>query len=180
MSIYYPSGCDSSLQDHVCDPCPTTEGGRIRSIAYVHKDFEFTDPADPSEWETGIASGDIIVIPETNGSFDGGTPTFGTGYGSTNQRYLGSEFKINYKDPNWYGNCDFYNTIRNNRNFKIAFCTENYVRISTATATVYGKDPVQDDLNSEVVWEVEVTFKQSDTPCPYAIPDGIFTCFEVL
>jgi hypothetical protein len=180
MSIYYPSGCDDDLLEHNCDPCPAGEHGRVRGVAFVKKTFDFTDITDPTEWEAGIAAGDIVIIPETNGTYDGGTPQFGPGYGDTPERYLGSEFKVNYRDPNYIGNCDFYNKIRKSRNWKIAYLSETQIRLSTGTATVFGKDAIADDLNSEIVWEVEAKFKQTDTSCPSDIPDGIFRCFDVI
>jgi len=177
--IFYPAGCDEDLLAHICDPCPDVEGGRIRGIAFVHKTFAFSNPSTAAEWEQGVVDGKIIVIPETHGTFDGGTAQFGPGFGDVPESYLGSEFTLNYFDPNYIGNCDFYNTIRKSRSWKVAYVTETQVHVSSVASTVYGKAPVADDLNSQVVWEVQVKFSQENSPCNYDKPEGIFRCFEV-
>ena len=177
MSVYYPSGCGEETPNHYCDPCATDEHGRVRSVAFIKKDFEFIDPSNEQEWIDGINSGNIIIIAETNGSFDGGTPKEGPGYGDTTSTYLGSDFVLKYKDPNYKQNCHFYNTINKSRNYKVAYRTETLVHISDKTAYINAKPAVQDDLTSTVVWDVDVKWSSSNIPCPYEMPDGVFTCF---
>jgi hypothetical protein len=180
FSIFYAPGCDGDILTHECDPCPTKELGRVRGVAYVHQDVAFSDETDEAEWNTYIEAGLVVIIPETNGSFDGGTPTFSTGFGDVPESYDSSEFKINYKDPNFLGNCVFYNSLRRSRNWRVCWRTETRAYLSTVACTAYGKSPVADDIKSSVVWEVEVKFTQADTPCPFVIPDGIFQCFDVI
>ncbi len=62
-AIYTPSGCATTVGDHYCNPCDTREHGRIRSIAFIANDFEFTNPSSPTEWLAGIAAKKIIIIP---------------------------------------------------------------------------------------------------------------------
>jgi hypothetical protein len=101
MAVYYPSDCEVEIPDHICDPCETREKGRIGSTAFIKTSFEFTDPSDPTEWQTGINAGDIIIIPEVLGSFDGGTEVEGAGYGRQSTSLLGYNFTANFKDPNY-------------------------------------------------------------------------------
>lgn len=177
MSVYYPSGCSTETPDHFCDPCAPAEHGRIRSVAFVKKDFEFIDPSNTQEWIDGINDGSIIIIAETNGSFDGGTPKEAAGYGDTTSTYLGSDFVLKYKDPNYKENCLFYNEMNRSRNYKVAYRTENFVHISDKTAYINAKPAVADDLTSTVVWDVDVKWSSANVPCPYNTPDGVFTCF---
>jgi hypothetical protein len=174
MSIYYPEGCDASVPDHICDPCAVPEHGRVRSIAFIKSSFSFADPTDPTEWVTGIDNRDIIVIPEVLGSFDGGAPVEGPGYGDQATKVTGYNFSLLFKDPNYRENCAFYNGIKNARNYKVAYRTETQIHISDNTVSVVPKNPVTEDLASEVVWDVEVKFAQADLPCPVDTPAGIF------
>lgn len=178
MSTYYPSGCADEMPNHFCDPCADDEHGRVRSVAFIKKGFEFIDPSNRLEWLAGIASKDIIIIAETNGSFDGGTPKEGPGYGDTTSTYLGSDFVLQFKDPNYKQNCLFYNAMNKNRNYKVAYRTENYVHISDKTAFVNAKPAVADDLTSTVVWDIQVKWSSSNIPCPYNTPEDIFICFQ--
>lgn len=177
MSVYYPAGCGTDVPDHYCNPCAEDEHGRIRSIAFIDKDFVFVDPSNSVEWLNGIALKKIRIIAETNGSFDGGSPKEGAGYGDTISTYLGSDFVLQFKDPNYKGNCLFYNEINRSRNFRVAYRTETLVHLSDKTAYINAKPAIADDLTSTVVWDVQVKWSSSNLPCPFAVPDGIFTCF---
>lgn len=177
MSVYYPTSCDEETPNHFCDLCADDEHGRVRSVALIKKDFEFVDPSNAQEWLDGINSGDIIIIPETNGSFDGGTPKEGPGYGDTLSTYLGSDFVLQFKDPNYKQNCVFYNAINKSRRYKVAYRTESLIHISDKTAFINAKPGVLDDLTSTVVWDVTTKWASSNIPCAYEMPDGVFTCF---
>ena len=80
MSVYYPSGCGASqtIPTYSCSDCPEYEYGRIRSVFFYKNDFSFTDPTNSTEWDTGLANEDIIVIWETQGSYDGGLRSLAT------------------------------------------------------------------------------------------------------
>lgn len=177
-SIYYPSGCASSVPDHYCNECEPAEHGRVRSVAFIANDFEFTDPSDPTEWQVGIADKKIIVIPQTNGSFDGGTEVEAPGYGDQQTKLVGYNFVLTYNDPNYKLNADFYNGVKLSRNFKFAYRTEKLTHIVEPTVQVVPKNPVAEDLTSEVVWNVLVKWSDEDLPVPYETPAGIFDCFD--
>jgi hypothetical protein len=174
---YYPTGCSTDVANHICNPCEDREHGRIRSIALIKDTFTFVDPTNPVEWEAGILTKDIRIIAETNGSFDGGSPKEGAGYGNSSSTLLGYDFNLKYKDPNYKDNCAFYNSVKNSRVWKIAYRTENLTHMSTNPAIIIPRNTVADDLTSEVVWDVEVKWSDKDLPCPFATPEGVFTCF---
>src|SRR6478735_8188976 len=94
--IYYPTGCDANIPPHYCNNCEKIEKARIRSVAFVAKDWVFSNPEDPNEWEDGIAQKKIIVIPRTNGSFDGGSEVESAGYGDQSTNLDGYNFQAVY------------------------------------------------------------------------------------
>ncbi|MBK7882506.1 MAG: hypothetical protein IPJ81_00690 [Chitinophagaceae bacterium] len=177
-SIYNP--CDEEVIDPVCDPCLNDmEHGRVRSGAYIHKGYLPTlmeDPEDAQKWLDGIADKSIYIIPETLGSFDGGQPVEATGYGDVQSKIVGFNFSLPYKDPNFKGNCDFYNSIMGSSNWHFAFRTETQTRISGKPVTIIPKSPVTEELNSEVVWDVEIKWSEAKQPCPFNTPEGVFVC----
>lgn len=177
-SVYYPSGCVASVPNHYCNSCETPEHGRVRSIAYIASDFEFSDPSDPTEWQQGIADKKIIIIPEVNGNFDGGSEVETPGYGDQQTRLTGYNFQLTYNDPNYKFNADFYNEIKKSRNYRLAYRTETLVHLTQNTVQPIPKNPVTDDLASEVVWNVLVKWTEGDLPIPYDVPSGIFDCFD--
>ena len=176
--VYYPAGCTAEVPDHYCNPCDALEHGRVRSVAFIDSAFDFVDPSDPTEWQAGIAAKSIIVIPATNGSFDGGSEVETPGYGDQQTKLTGYSFVLTYNDPNYKLNADFYNLLKRSRNYKIAFRTETLTHLSVNTVTVIPKNPVAEDLTSEVVWNVAVKWSEGDLPVPYDTPAGIFECFD--
>jgi len=174
MSVYYPTGCDTDVPSHYCDSCEAPELGRVSSIAFIKNTFSFTDITNPVEWQTGFAAGDIVLIPMTKGTFDGGSEVEVPGYGRQATRLVGYNFQLQYQDPNYRGNCNFYNALKRSRAYKVAYATETQIHISDTTVSVIPKNPVQDDVNSEVVWDVIVKWAGFDSPCPFDIPEGIF------
>ena len=174
MSVYYPANCDDLVPAHICDPCEEIEGGRIRSMAFIKTTFDFVDPTDPTEWETGFAAGDIILIPQTNGTFDGGSEVEAPGFGDQVTRLTGFNYQIQFQDPNYRQNCAFYNALKNSRQYKAAYRTGTQIHLIENTVQIIPKNPVQEDPNSSVVWDVLVKWSGQDAPCPYDVPPGIF------
>ncbi len=179
MALYQISACAGNEAPHVCTGCPDTELGRVRSMAFYKKTYEWVDVEDPTEWQTAMDNGDVIVIPETNGSYDGGgTPKTAPGYGDTKTRLIASTFKISYKDPDYEPNYDFYNDKKAANNWIPIFRTENFIHVADATASFVPKDVVEDDVESEVIWQVDVEWSSRNHPSLHAIPEGIFdTCY---
>lgn len=173
MAAYYPSTCNP-VNQHNCDPCETQELGRIRSAFFVSNSFTFTDETDPTEWAAGIASGDIFIIPETHGDFSAPSPKFGAGFGDTVEQLLAYDFTAKYFDPNFASNCEWYNTIKKNRNFKFGWRTSSKCYISTKTVVIVPMYEVQDDLTSLVTWNTQIKWQAADLPCPFDTPEGIF------
>lgn len=174
MAVYYPSNCDDLVPDHICDPCEEVEQGRVRSVAFIKTSFAFTDPSDPTEWTAGFEAGDIILIPNTAGTFDGGAEVESPGFGDQATRLTGYNFQLQFQDPNYKGNCNFYNTLKNSRQYKAAYRTGTQIHIIDTTVQVIPKNPVTDDINSAVVWDVLVKWSGVDVPCPFDVPPGIF------
>ena len=174
MAVYYPASCDDLVGDHYCDPCEDVEQGRVRSVAFIKTTFTFTDPSDPLEWEAGFASGDIILIPQTRGNFDGGTEVESTGFGNQATRLTGYNFQVQFQDPNYKQNCAFYNALKKSRQYKFAYRTSTQIHMVDYTVQAIPKNPVQDDLATDVVWDVLVKWQGADVPCPHDAPPGIF------
>jgi len=177
-AIYYPSGCDQAIPNHYCNDCERTEKARVRGVAFIANDFSFNNPSDPDEWEAGIAAKKIIVIPKTNGTFDGGSEVEGTGYGDQQTKLNGYNFQAVYNDPNYKFNADFYNALKNSRNYKFAFRSETQTHLTEVTVQAIPKNPIAEDLTAEVVWNVTVKWSDDDLPVPFDTPVGIFECFD--
>ena len=177
MSVYYPaSNCGGgAIPQYTCNPCPTYEYSRIRSIAYVKNTFSFTDPEDPTEWNTGLSNGEIFVLWATSGNYDGGQAVELVGFGDSEFVNGGISHVLTYKDPNTTANCDFYNAIKDSTDYTVWFRTSTKIWEAGAPVTITPKMPVADDLKAVLTYEVTLKWQNSNLPCPYEIPDGIFS-----
>lgn len=182
MALYYPeSTCGGgAIPSYACNPCPTFEYGRVRSIAFIKNTFAFVDPTSSTEWTAGIANGNIIVIWKTQGSYDGGSTQELTGFGDQISVNGNTTHILTVKDPNYKDNCDFYNSIKSSSDYTVAFRTSSQVHFANAPVTITPKNAVADDINSVVTWEAVIKWTNPDSPCPFTTPAGIFDkCYIV-
>jgi hypothetical protein len=182
MAINYKTCADVVVPQHVCDDCAILEQGGIRSIALVKDTFSFTDITDKDEWIAGIEDGDIIVIPKTIGTFDGGSPIMIAGFGDDAEAVSGFNFTLAARDPAYKQNGVFWNAIRKHKDMLVAWRTATQIHISGAAVTISPLAPVEEGTDSVVTWQVTFTWKGEDLPEPNdgtALKDEIFTCFEV-
>lgn len=177
-SIYYPSGC-SAVPAHFCNPCGAVELARVRGAGFVHKDTIIADPTALADWQTAILAGTAFVIPETNGSFDGGKNNEGPGYGDVPTVYTSSEFSVKIKDPLFSTNYSFWEAMKRNRNYKFFFRSESKLYMADKVCIVLPMAPIADDLNSRVEWEVEIKWTSENFPTITDIPTGLFDCYAV-
>lgn len=176
---YYPSGCDAELSDHICGTC-STELARIRRAAFINSSYYATllaDPTDATLWTAGIATGEIIVLPEVQGEYDGGAAQMGQGYGDVEERVNSYLFTAEIMDPTYYGNRAFYNSLKNTRNFYFAFGSETVLHISDEPCTIIPTNPIANDLKTEVVWKAQVKWTSDNFPTESTTPDGVFVCY---
>lgn len=178
---YYTS-CEDEIGVHVCDPCnQNREFARVRSAAIIAKDYLPTllvDPTDPVKWQAGIDAGKIIIVPETSGSYDPGDPKELKGYGDTKNSNGPREQSLTYADPNYRSNYSFYNGMTNILSKVVAFRTSSLVHIPDVTASIVAKDPVADDLEAEVTWEVTCKWTSINLPSIHDASNlgNIFKC----
>jgi hypothetical protein len=175
MSIYYPaSNCGGAeIPAYSCNPCSTYEFARVRSIAYVKNNFSFTDPSNPTEWNAGLASGDIIVLWATSGSYDSAVEEL-VAFGDAETINGGITHTLNYKDPNTTENTDFYNAIKSSTDYTIWFRTSSKIWEAGKPVTISPKMVVADNLKEVLTYEVVVKWQNPDLPTPYDTPAGIF------
>lgn len=172
MSIYYP-GCADVITPPVCSDCPDKESAGIRSIFLEKVSHTFTDITDPTEWNTAICAEDVYVFPYTRGSLEI-AEQMSAGFGDTQEDLDAYEFTLNVFEPNFSDNCDFWNTIKKSKNFRVGYRTENFIYVSENAALIVPKAPIAEGLNAKVVWNIIFKFTQENIPCPVDIPVGIF------
>ena len=174
MSAYTPTGCDA-LPAYVPNNCDDVEMGRIRGVAYVPIHYVFTDPTNAAEWQTLIANGTVVVVPDTNGSYDGGKVKEGPGFGGNINTFLGFDHSAKFKDPNLSsGNIAFYDKLCTTRGYKLYFATEKSGWFADQPCAFMPSVPVQDAIDSQITFEIEAKWVSRNLPNMYTLPAGIF------
>jgi hypothetical protein len=134
------------------------------------------DPTSAAVWEAAKAAGDFIVLPELAGTFDGGAPKYGPGYGDSKEKFLGSDFVANLKDPLYKLNWPHYKSLSGKSSWHLVYVTETQVHVSGVAVTVAPKNPISENVDDDVVWESEVKWFESFTPAPHDAPMEVFAC----
>lgn len=180
MPTYYGSNCDDNILTPECSLCVDSfELSGIGEAALIHKSYYSTIIADVDNatlWQTGYSTGLIKIIPNIRGDMDGGAPKYGPGYGRRANTYLGSEYKGKLIDANYIENAAFWESVQTTSNWHVAIKTQSQVHISKNPVTFGVKNPIAEDINKAMEWEVEYTWNQYGVLLPYTAPDGIFDC----
>lgn len=156
-------------------PCATPKNNKITYIAIIGTNATITDYGDSSQWLSDLNAGRIVLIKDTKGNFDGGTPTLSPGYGEQLERTTGIKHKISamvrYVSENW----EFINNLNKNiPNKGIAFVSGNgatkELNVVKVACNFSTKNPVTDDLSTEKESGIEISWSSIDLPQPFAYP----------
>lgn len=163
-----------TIPDYTCGPCGASEPGRIRGIAYVRKGVLVVDPHLDATWETLVGNGDAIMIPFTNGMYDGGKATKADGFGDQDSRSTGRKHQITYSHLDVVENVAFYDAMNYTNNFEIWFVTGTKLWKTGITAYIDAGAPIEGALDSEIVWKVTCEWSYKYNPFPYERPPTVF------
>lgn len=156
---------------HVCDPCGR-ELGRVRGVILFDGSFDITNLIDKLKTATeeaatlleeAVASGKAHLISETTGTYDGGSPQTGDGYGDAENRLLGYLYTLSFKDPSYAPNKEFWEKAENGH-WYLAWRTETLLHFADKPASIQAIAPVEQDLTSAVAWNVTATWKSKNKP----------------
>ena len=165
---YY--GCGDSEAVHICHDCPegrVIEFAGARSSGFIKKGYLptlLTTPTTLATWQDGVDDGNIIILPETRGSYDPGDPKEMKGYGNRKFTYGPRTMKLTINDPDYLDNYAFYNEIGKRNDLVPFFCTSSVVRIFDTEASIKAKDPVVEDIEEVIDWQVESTVVSENLP----------------
>lgn len=194
MSLQRITCSDGGTSIHECDPC-NRELGRVRGVMLIRTKTIVDDiiakirayvaaedsgkaaakTAVVSALSDAIANGDLHLISETTGTYDGGSAQTGDGYGDEDTRLLGYQKTLTWKDPSYANNADFYENIEKEK-WYLAWRTETLLHFADKPASIQAIDPVEEDLTSAVVWNGTGTWKtkKKETLLPYEVLEEYF------
>jgi hypothetical protein len=123
---------------------------------------------DPTSAEAtftaAVEAGQARIISETTGTYDGGAPQTGDGYGDEENRLLGYLYTLNFKDPSYNEeNKEFWEKAER-EHWIVAWRTETLLHFADKPASIQAIAPVEQDLTSAVTWSVTATWKAKTKP----------------
>lgn len=178
---YYGNCVETGLDPHVCELCDDTppEHANISAGAWVHADSYAAIAADPTNatiWQNAIDAGNAFILPNLRGSFDGGTPKIGPGWGRSKGNYDSSDFKATINDKVYKENWAHYRSLVGKTNWHFCYVTETQGHLTSVPVTVAPKNPISENVDDLITWQSEVTWTEFFTPAPFDAPLAIFTC----
>lgn len=182
MAIRYKTCSDTgTAAAHVCDACNGTEKARVRSIFFIRPGTKMPETVTDTGLTPLIESGEVIIIPNTTGSIEDSVKE-GDGYGDETGRILGHDYTAQVKDPSYKDNLEFYEGLECER-WGIGYRTESLLHIfPDVRATVSATQPVEESLDSEVVWNIQARWFSKGKGRLVSVDDGLrrlFDCYEV-
>lgn len=166
---------DTSNPLYACDPCFDGEKGRVSGVALFDKSIK--DDLTPANltsmtwWEAQLAADTVKIIPSVRGTYDGGTNKTVTGFGRLVEKITSKEHVLVWNDKNHTQNHGFYSYLELNlKNYILGWVTENELRVANTTLAKFEvKDPVEEDVDSIVVWQATATWAQKQPNIPQIV-----------
>ena len=143
-----------------CNPCRSSEKGRIRAIAIVTAGAPLPDPSSQQDWYNLLCNDLAVIIYEDN--FRGALEVEAnkaTGYGAVVDQTV--DFNYNLKGYSKFecSNADFFNNLNYaNQGYEVYMATETKVMHSGAPVNFTIMTPISEDVNSVVETMFEITF----------------------
>lgn len=177
----YHLDCDETSLSHDSSCCFDREMGRVRSAAFIRKQYLpqiLASPDDISVWQAGIDGGHIVVIPQVSGSFDPGEPLKLKGYGTRLFTFGPRDLTLSFSDPNYKINYSLYNEIHKQTGLVLAFRSSSILHIADVPASITAKDVIEDDLETDVKWDVVCQWRSHNLPLKIDAANliSLFTC----
>jgi hypothetical protein len=171
--------CVATITPFTTPECPD-EKGRVVGLAFIHKNVHaaiLADPSNPAVWVDGSYAADLTVFKAVRGTYDGGSAVTVAGVGNQDTKTINADRSLTVQVQGVKGNEAFWNDIRKSSNYYVAFVVGGdygLLFINNKTVNVFAGAPVEEGLDTEVTWNVSITYKEADNPKSSNVPVGIF------
>jgi hypothetical protein len=171
--------CAANIPSFIERDC-VFESGRIVALAFIHKDVFpaiYANPSNAALWVDSSYSSDVIVFKNVRGSFDGGSPIEVSGVGNQSTRVINADRSASVMIPGVKGNEDVWNEIVKERGYRVAFVVgANYdlLLLNNVDTSIFAVAPVEEGLDTEIMWNVSIKWKDIKNPKSSNVPTGVF------
>lgn len=153
------------------------EGGSIVALAFIEDSVTFTNITDPSEWVGLTYASDILIHQEVRGSYPKAAATEIPGKGKQDIRITGRKHVANVRIGSIKGNEGYWDQLNQATNYKVAFvigADYDLLYFVDKNVSINASSVVEEGLDTEVDWDVEIKWSDKNLPSTSDVPTGIF------
>lgn len=154
-----------------CDPCAVAEKGRVSGIGLSL--LPLTDMSSQAEWVAAVAAGTAILIPAVNGEFSSAA-TKGPGYGRQDEKNVGFKHTLKFDWDKVANNVDVMNKLNYQSRRYVYWVTDSLIYYSGAVVNFSASYKIDKAIDSDVMFNVEVTWNYKNLPAISTKPADIF------
>ena len=169
----------SNIPDFVVSDC-IFESGRVVALAFVHKDVQpaiYANPSNAALWVDSAYSSDVIIFQNVRGSFDGGSAIEVPGTGNQSTKVINADRTLTVMVQGVKGNEDVWNELVKEKGYRVAFVVGadyNLMMFNNVDTSIFAVPPVEEGLDTELMWNVTVKWKDINNPKTSNVPVGVF------
>ena len=170
--------CQPIIPDFVVSDC-IFEAGRVTALALIHKDiFQviYNNPSSTGVWVDGDYSADLHIFGEVRGEY-AVTGVKIPGFGNESERRTNADHVLSVDIPGVKGNELFWNPLMKSNDFRVAFVVGgdySLLYIEDKDVSIDATAPIENGLETEVVWKTVFTWKDFNNPKTSDVPVSVF------
>lgn len=168
--------CDPEEEVFVAQDCGIDLAGIIGwGLIHYTEEPTKTELENPTFWEGKLGGSPQRYwnIPGTRGSYPGGTPTEGPGYGRKSVRRTGADHEVTLQVEG-LDNRDFFDFVNNVENWHVVLITNGGRMLYERNVSVWVSLVLEEDIKAAAKWQASLKWSNRALPMIYAEPAGIF------
>jgi len=170
--------CGTNQPDFVVLDCGTELGG-IVAVALIAKGQNPTlaNLREATFWTSKLNASPqkYFLIPDTRGSYPGGTPVEEDGFGRVPVKRTGADHEMTFEVLNIEDNRNFMAAVNQTDQWDIVYVTMDNLGFYAQDASVYGTPVIDQSIKSTARWKVSVKWSDDlSNPQVFEAPAAIF------
>lgn len=169
--------CEEDVPDFIPLECGLELGGIVGvGLIYSTESPTTTQLQDAEFWEEqfDVSPQRYWNIPETRGSYAGGTPTEATGYGKNRIRRTGADHEATIQVEGIEGNDDFMNKVNRRKKWHVVFILNGGLMLYARDVSIWAKIVVEESITTEARWDMNFKWSSFDIPVVLRAPENVF------
>lgn len=170
--------CEEDVDDFIPLDCGLELGGIVGvGLIYSTEEPTTTQLQNPTFWEDqfDVSPQRYWNIPDTRGSYPGGTPTEEDGYGKNSIRRTGADHEATVEVEGIELNRDFFDGVNKRKKWHVVFVMNSGLMLYVRDVSIWAKIVVDQNIKTAARWNMSFKWSSFDLPVVLTEPEGIFT-----